>query len=79
MLLLGLLAGICLMIAAYMRSHSRPTAPPLELLPELYLVIQLILNFKHWSTDPIILDYWCPAFCHDFCGSGLLLWHRLSL
>ena len=78
MLLLGLLAGICLMIAAYMRSHSRPTAPPLELLPELYLVIQLILNFKHWSTDPIILDYCVLLFAMIFVvlafyyGTGFL-------
>ena len=78
MLLLGLLAGICLMVTAYMRSHSRITTPPLELLPELYLVIQLILNFKHWSTDPIILDYCVLLFAMIFVvlafyyGTGFL-------
>ena len=56
MCLLGLFSGICLFVTAWMRSHGKATYPPLELVPDIYLVVKLILNFKGWSTDPIILD-----------------------
>lgn len=53
----GFLAGICLMLVAFTRKTGTHTHPAAHLLPIVYLVIKLILNFKNWSTDPIILDY----------------------
>lgn len=53
----GFCAGICLMLVAYTRKTGSHTHPAAHLLPIVYLVIKLILNFKNWSTDPIILDY----------------------
>lgn len=70
MCLLGLFSGICLFVTAWMRSHGKSTYPPLELVPDLYLVVRLILNFKGWSTDPIILDYCIMLFALIFVVLG---------
>ena len=69
-LLLGLFSGICLFVTAWMRDHDRATYPPLELVPDVYLVVKLILNFKGWSTDPIILDYCIMLFALIFVVLG---------
>lgn len=53
----GFVAGICLMLVAYSRRTGTHRYPAAHLLPIVYLVVKLILNFKDWSTDPIILDY----------------------
>lgn len=53
----GFCAGICLMLVAYSRRTGSHRYPGAHLIPIIYLVIKLILNFKNWSTDPIILDY----------------------
>ena len=55
---------------AWMRSHGKATYPPLELVPDIYLVVKLILNFKGWSTDPIILDYCIMLFALIFVVLG---------
>ena len=70
MCLLGLFSGICLFVTAWMRSHEKATYPPLELVPDIYLVVKLILNFKGWSTDPIILDYCIMLFAMIFVVLG---------
>ena len=70
MCLLGLFSGICLFVTAWMRSHGKTTYPPLELVPDLYLVVKLILNFTGWSTDPIILDYCIMLFALIFVVLG---------
>ena len=70
MCLLGLFSGICLFVTAWMRSHGKATYPPLELVPDIYLVVKLILNFKGWSTDPIILDYCIMLFALIFVVLG---------
>ena len=69
-LLLGLFSGICLFVTAWMRGHGKATYPPLELVPDVYLVVKLILNFKGWSTDPIILDYCIMLFAMIFVVLG---------
>lgn len=53
----GFCAGISLMLVTYSRRTGSHRYPAAQLLPIVYLVIKLILNFKNWSTDPIILDY----------------------
>ncbi len=70
MCLLGLFSGICLFVTSWMRSHEKKTYPPLELVPDIYLVVKLILNFKSWSTDPIILDYCIMLFAMIFVVLG---------
>lgn len=54
--LLGTLSAFCLMMTSRLRLWGNQMPLP-ELIPVIYLVIKLILNFKDWSTDPIILDY----------------------
>ncbi len=66
MCLLGLLGSICCFLAVRSRSRGSRCHPAVELLPILYLLIKLILNFKHWSTDPIILDYCFVLFALIF-------------
>lgn len=53
---LGVAAAISMVLSACGRKGGK-SIPPAELLPVVYLVIKLIVNFKSWSTDPIILDY----------------------
>lgn len=66
MCLCGFLSGICLMLVAYTRRTGAHRFPGAHLLPIVYLVIKLILNFKDWSTDPIILDYCFVLFALIF-------------
>jgi hypothetical protein len=68
--LLGIVSGICLLVVAAGRKRGRCFHPCLELLPVLYLLIKLILNFKSWSTDPIILDYCFLLFALIFSLLG---------
>ena len=68
--LMGVLSGICLLIVCYLRHQEKTVAPPLELIPEVYLVVKLVLNFKSWSTDPIILDYCVLLFAMIFVLLG---------
>lgn len=58
-LLWAVLAGIAagaMLFSARGRFRGK-MLPPAELVPVIYLVLLLIVNFKSWSTDPIILDY----------------------
>ena len=68
-----LLAGICLMLVAFSRKNHRTTHPALELLPVICLLVLLAVDFKHRSTDPIILDYCMLLFALTF---ALLALHR---
>ena len=73
MCLLGLAGAICCMAAAYARKKGTPAHPAVELMPVVYLVVKLVLNFKKWSIDPIILDYCVILFALIF---SLLAFHR---
>ena len=64
--LLGMGACICLFVAAGDRRQDRKRHEAAEVLPVAYLLIKLILNFKSWSTDPIILDYCFKLFAMIF-------------
>jgi hypothetical protein len=68
--LLGIVAGICLLVVAVGRKQGKSFHPCFDLLPVLYLLIRLILNFKSWSTDPIILDYCFLLFALIFSLLG---------
>lgn len=70
---LGILGGICCLIAASARRQGTRRYPAAELLPIAYLLIKLIYNFKGWSIDPIISDYVVILFALIF---ALLAFHR---
>ena len=64
--LVGMVATICLFVAAGDRRQERKRHEPAEVLPVAYLLIKLLVNFKAWSTDPIILDYLFRLFALIF-------------
>lgn len=64
--LLGLAGSACCFGVAWARGHGRTCHPAAELMPVLYLLVKLMLNFKSWSTDPIILDYCFKLFALIF-------------
>lgn len=66
MCILGLAGGLFCMYAAHCRKRGTPAYPAVELMPVVYLVVKLILNFKNWSIDPIILDYCVILFALIF-------------
>jgi hypothetical protein len=61
--LLGILSGACFVITPFRKAYQ-PAA--LWLLPIAYFILRLILNFKSWSMDPIILDYCFRLFAMIF-------------
>lgn len=75
MCLLGVTSGIFCMIFAYGRGMGKYTHPAFALFPVVYLVVKLILNFKVWSVDPVILDYCVILFALIFT---LLAFHRTA-
>lgn len=60
--ILGVLAGIITLLQAVQRIRGKQP----QLLPGcvivLWLVLQIIGDFKSWSTDPAVLDYCYPLF-----------------
>lgn len=54
---LGVVSGLCMILCHLFRVTGNRKNPPTELVPVVYLVIKLIVNFKNWSVDPVILDY----------------------
>ena len=79
MFLLGLVGGICSFVTAYFRCRPGKRMAFPELLPVVYLLIKTMLNFKRWSTDPVILDYCVQLFALIFTllaffrGAGFVL------
>lgn len=57
MCMLGIVSAVCLMVVAYVRRSGKGSYPVAHLIPIVYLILKLILNFKDWSTDPVVLDY----------------------
>ena len=63
---LGAASGLSFVgIAAAQHKGEKPSAA-LHLLPVVYYILQMIFNFKSWSTDPIILDYCFKLFALIF-------------
>lgn len=54
---LGILSALCIGATAMQRYHGTVPSIALHLVPCLYLVIKLIVDFKQWSVDPAVLDY----------------------
>ena len=55
--ILGMVACIGMFVAAGDRRQEGKRHHSAEVLPVFFLLIKLALNFRSWSTDPIILDY----------------------
>ena len=79
MFLLGLLGGFCAFATAVLRRGPGKRSPAPEMVPVVYLLIKTMLNFKRWSTDPVILDYCVQLFALIFTmlaffrGAGFVL------
>lgn len=54
---LGMVTALSFIGTVSARHKGNKPSPWLYLLPVVYYILQLIFNFKSWSTDPIILDY----------------------
>ena len=52
-----LLSGICMIISAYLRKQHNLSFPLCEILILICMTFILVIRFKTWSTDPIVLDY----------------------
>ena len=59
---LGVASGLCFVVmGAVWRQGKKPVAAA-WLIPVVYYILQTILSFKSWSTDPVILDYCFKLF-----------------
>lgn len=59
---LGLASGLCFVVMGAVWRQGKKPVPAAWLIPVVYCVLQTILSFKSWSTDPIILDYCFKLF-----------------
>lgn len=59
---LGAVSGLCILAAASARQKGSKASSGLYLLPFVFALCQLVLDFKNWSSDPIILDYCFKLF-----------------
>lgn len=62
---LGLGSAISMLVLSMGRKRGNKKHLP-ELVPVFFLLVKLIFNFKNWSTDPIILDYYDMLFAMIF-------------
>jgi hypothetical protein len=59
---LAVAAGICFVAIGAGRFRGAAAGPGVHLLPVVYLVFKLIVDFKHWSIDPAVPDYCFSLF-----------------
>ena len=60
--LLGAVAVLSIAAQQNALYKNEPLQPMIGMLPIIFYLIRLIGDFKAWSTDPIILDYWVKLF-----------------
>ncbi|MDO4845735.1 MAG: hypothetical protein Q3977_03895 [Oscillospiraceae bacterium] len=60
--LLGALAAVCLVASQASQRREAAPSPLVGMLPVVFYIVRLVGDFKNWSTDPIILDYWVKLF-----------------
>jgi len=58
----GIASGICFLAIGAGRYRGSAAGPAVHLLPVVYLVFRLIVDFKSWSRDPAVLDYCFSLF-----------------
>lgn len=59
---LGIASALCIGVVARQRYLGVVPKAALHMLPCLYLVVRLIVDFKQWSVDPAVLDYCYTLF-----------------
>lgn len=59
---LGICAALCIAVTAAQRYRGVMPSAAVHILPCVYLVVKLIVDFKHWSVDPAVLDYCFELF-----------------
>ena len=59
---LGIASALCIGVVARQRYMGVVPKTVFHLLPCLYLVVRLIVDFKQWSVDPAVLDYCYTLF-----------------
>lgn len=64
--LAGAVAAILLLVAAFLRYFGKNVNFLLLLLPSLFLVVKLFLDFKGWSYDPAVIDF-CFLLLASIC------------
>ena len=57
-----IVSALCMTAIAVLRYRGTVPSVALHVIPCLYLVVRLILNFKRWSVDPAVLDYCFELF-----------------
>lgn len=60
--ILGIVTALCFVGAAAGQYQKKKASAAVYLLPVVYYILQMIFNFKGWSTDPVILDYCFKLF-----------------
>ncbi len=53
----GILAALCWVVVSVLRHRGAKAHAALYLLPVLFLVVDLVCQFRLWTRDPVILDY----------------------
>ena len=68
--------ALCWAVTALLRQLGKPVSPWLLMLPAVFFGAELVNKFRHWGSDPLILDY-CyellaliAAMCGTFHMSG---------
>lgn len=59
---LGLASGLSFVVTAAQRYRGVVPPAAVHVLPCIYLVIRLIIDFRQWSVDPAVLDYCFELF-----------------
>ena len=51
------LVAVCWIITALQRYNGQIVSPWLFLFPALYFTVELLVKFRGWGNDPVVLDY----------------------
>ncbi len=60
--IVGVVTALCMVASLSAQYKDKPLHPLAAMVPIIFCIMRLIGDFKKWSTDPIILDYWVKLF-----------------
>ncbi|MBR3850304.1 MAG: hypothetical protein IKM36_07460 [Oscillospiraceae bacterium] len=60
--LLGIVSALVIVAQQGALYNNKTMHPMIGMIPIAFYIVRLICDFKQWSTDPIILDYWVKLF-----------------